>query len=144
MVQYDCTNLDDGRSSERECVTLRNPFLYPILPESNEEARNPHLDSNLEDVDIGSLELFSYEPTSSPIDSTSVAPLKGQVFKPFATQVTYLAYYPSIIPSLLPSNVFKRAQTFFSHCFSKCYESHHTGKNDIFDHFANRCLYLSI
>ena len=49
MVQYDCTNLENGRSSDGECVPLASPFLYPFITEMDEEAVAPEApDSNLE------------------------------------------------------------------------------------------------
>mmetsp|Transcript_878 Transcript_878/g.1840 ORF Transcript_878/g.1840 Transcript_878/m.1840 type:complete len:234 (-) Transcript_878:3-704(-) len=69
MVQYDCTNLENGRSSNGECVPLDNPFLYPILPKSEDETVLP--DTNLEEPSTNLEDLFG--GVSSGVEGPSPA-----------------------------------------------------------------------
>ena len=49
-VQYDCTNLDDGKSSDGECVSL-DPFIYPFLLDSVEDAAEDALSDFKDGID---------------------------------------------------------------------------------------------
>lgn len=76
-VQYDCTNLMNGKSSGVECVSLDDPFLYLFLLESKKTLA----DSNLE-------ELFGTVPPSSANRITLI----GIVFSAMMLSVAFICF----------------------------------------------------
>lgn len=54
-IKYDCTNLQNGISSDGDCLSLQEPFLYPLLikseSEEEEDAEDEEQDASISSFD---------------------------------------------------------------------------------------------
>merc|ERR1712154_308668 len=76
-IKYDCTNLENGRSSLDQCESL-NPFLYPfVLMDSMVDLSEDNVDAEVESSNNASVGVMDTGGSSS--SANTVIAVKGRI-----------------------------------------------------------------